>query len=162
MSSKRGNTRLLIIAAACAVAAGLALAGLILVATNRGGSPSRYRPFDAGLASEIEKKVKDGGPYFTPDPFGGDRTIMWAIEHRKVVALSIILPGTKDCTVRWKGSIDSFVDCHGNRVRSQQLARFRSSVSTVPDTKGALLVDLRTLEPPPAEGTPAVPVTPTS
>jgi hypothetical protein len=162
MSPPRRDTRLLIIAGACALGAGLALAALILFATSQGGSPSRYRPFNAGLASDIETKVKQGGPYFTPDPFGGSRTVMWAVEHGKVVALSITLPGTKDCAVRWKGRIDSFVDCHGNRVRSEQLDRFPSTVSTASDTKGALLVDLRRLEPPPAGGTPAVSFSPAS
>ena len=66
------------------------------------------------------------------------------------MALSDIKPGTKDCRVRWRGSIDSFVDCHDDKVRSTDLARYQSEIGKLGDNKGELLVDLRHRQPAPA------------
>ena len=59
-----------------------------------------------------------------PDPFGGNRNILLALEGGKVVALSDIVPGSKDCRVRWRGSINSFVDCHDDKLKSTDLERY--------------------------------------
>ena len=67
-----------------------------------------------------------------------------------MVALSDIKPGTKDCRVRWRGSIDSFVDCNDAKIQSTDLARYQSEVGEIGANKGELLVDLRRLEPAPA------------
>ncbi len=85
-----------------------------------------------------------------PDPFGGDRSILLALEDGKVVALSDVKPGTKDCRIRWRGSINSFVDCNDNKLKSTDLARYQSEVGQIGDQKGELLVDLRRREPAPA------------
>jgi hypothetical protein len=147
--ASRSDAKLLIVAAGSVVLAGLLVAAVLLLATGRASSPSRYAPFPAGVAASIERQLKDGGPYFYPDPFGGDRNILLAIEDGKVVALSDIVPNTTSCRVRWRGSLDSFVDCHDDKLRSDELARYRTEIGLVGANKGELLIDLRHREPPP-------------
>jgi hypothetical protein len=146
----RSDAKLLIVAAGGVIVAGLLVAAVLLLATGRASSPTKYEPFDAGVASSIRKDLKDGGPYFVPDPFGGDRSILLAIEDGKVVALSDVRPGTTDCRVRWRGSIDSFVDCNDRKLQSTDLARYPSEVGKIGDAKGELFIDLRHKEPAPA------------
>jgi hypothetical protein len=148
--ASRDDVRILVVAAGAVILAGLLVAAVLLFATSRSSSPTKYVPFDAGVAASIKRSLQQGGPYFVPDPFGGDRTILLGLEQGKVVALSDVLPGTTSCRVRWKGSIDSFVDCHGDKLRSTELARYRTEVGQAGRIKGELLVDLRHREPPPA------------
>jgi hypothetical protein len=150
VSLARSDAKILLGATAAVVAAGLLVAAVLLFATGRGGSPTKYAPFDAGVASAIHKDLKDGGPFFVPDPFGGNRNILLAIEHGQVVALSDVKPGTKGCSVRWRGSINSFVDCHDDKVKSTDLARYQTEIGTIGADKGELLVDLRHRAPAPA------------
>ena len=147
---QRSDAKLLLVAAGAVIVAGLLVAAVLLLATGRASSPTKYVAFPAGDATAIRKDLKSGGPFFYPDPFGGDRNILLAIEDGQVVALSDIKPDTKDCRVRWRGSIDSFVDCHDDKVQSTDLARYQSEIGQIGDNKGELLVDLRRLEPAPA------------
>jgi hypothetical protein len=146
----RSDAKLLIVAAGGVIAAGLLVAAVLLLATGRAASPTKYEPFDAGVAVSIHNDLKDGGPYFVPDPFGGDRSILLAIEDGEIVALADIVPGTKDCRVRWRGSIDSFVDCNDDKIQSDELARYVSEVGKIGANKGELFIDLRHKEPAPA------------
>jgi hypothetical protein len=146
----RSDAKILLAAAAAVVAAGVLVAAVLLLATGRGGSPTKYKTFPAGVASSIKHDLKSGGPYFFPDPFGGNRNILLAIEDGEVVALSNLKPGTRSCHVRWRGSVNSFVDCHGDKLKSTDLARYQSEVGQVGADKGELLIDLRHREPAPA------------
>jgi hypothetical protein len=146
----RSDAKILLAAAAAVVAAGVLVAAVLLLATGRAASPTKYKTFPAGVAVSIEHDLKSGGPFFFPDPFGGNRNILLAIEDGHVVALSNIKPGTTNCQVRWKGSVHSFVDCHGDKLKSTDLARYRSEVGRVGADKGELLIDLRHREPAPA------------
>jgi hypothetical protein len=148
--ASRSDAKILLVATASVVLAGLLVAAVLLLATSRSSSPTKYAPFPAGVAQSIKSQLKDGGPFFYPDPFGGDRNILLAIEHGEVVALSDILPSTTSCRVKWRGSIDSFVDCHGDKLTSGELARYRTEIGTVGVNRGELLIDLRHREPPPA------------
>lgn len=150
MAVSRSDAKLLLVATGAVVLAGLLVAAVLLLATSRASSPTKYQPFDAGVAKSIKKDLKDGGPYFVPDPFGGDRSILLAIEDGNVVALSDITPGTKDCRVRWKGSINSFVDCHDDKLKSTDLARYRTEIGLTGAAKGELLIDLRHKDPAPS------------
>ncbi len=148
----RSDTKLLLVAAGAVILAGVLVAAVLLLASSRASSPTKYVSFPAGDATAIRKDLKSGGPFFFPDPFGGNRNILLALEGGEVVALSDIKPGTKDCRVRWRGSIDSFVDCHDDKVRSSELARYQSEIGVVGVNKGELLIDLRHREPAPAAG----------
>jgi hypothetical protein len=153
MPPARQDVRLLVFAIGSVVLAGVVVAAVLLVATSRGSTPKGYRPFEAGVASSIKGQLRDGGPFFFPDPFGGNRSILFALENGNVVALSNILPGTKSCTVKWRGSLNRFVDCHGDRLRSVDLDRYTVSIGQSGSDKGLLLVDLRHEEPAPSSVT---------
>jgi len=147
--ASRSDAKLLLLATGAVLLAGVVVAAVLLLATGRASSPTRYQPFPAGVASSIRNELKDGGPYFFPDPFGGDRNVLLALEGGKVIALSDIRPGTKDCRVRWRGSIDSFVDCHDQKIHSTELDRYRTAIAITGRDKDELLIDLRHREPAP-------------
>lgn len=153
---RRGETRLLVVTGVLLAAAGLLIGALIFVVSRQGGSPHTYRPFNAGVAVDLARTVREDGPILFPDPFGGDKSTYLALEHGHLVALEITVPGTRDCGVKWRDPAHRFVDCHGDNLTSEDLARYETTVSTAKSTKGALLIDLRRLLPPPAPaGTPA-------
>jgi hypothetical protein len=152
MGIARSDAKILLAATAAVVAAGLLVAAVLLLATGRSSGPTKYKTFPAGLAVAIHSDLKSGGPFFFPDPFGGNRNILLALEDGKVVALSDVEPGTANCRVKWKGSVDSFVDCHNRKLKSTDLARYQTTIGQVGNNKGELLVDLRHEDPPPAAG----------
>jgi hypothetical protein len=151
-SSRRSDLKPLIVAAAVAIVLGVAVAALILYITGRGNAPTKPAPFAAGLERTIRKDVKTDGPVFYPDPFRGYRSILFALEQDRLVALATHTWNRNDCTVRWRGTLDRFVDCDGNRLTSDQLPRYPYTVPSAGAAKGAALVDVRTLLPPPATG----------
>jgi len=142
MPPSRSDTQLLVIAAGAVIAAGVLVAVVLLFATGRNGGPKDYEPFPAGLASSLRSDLRDGGPYYFPDPFGGQRSILFALENGDIVALSTVLPGTKDCHIKWKGQINRFVDCHGAQHRSVELDRYSDFIDPTGENKGILFVDL--------------------
>jgi hypothetical protein len=148
--ASRSDARLLLTATAAVVAAGVIVAVVLLFATGRSSSPTKYKPFSAGPAKAIKQQLKDGGPFYVPDPFGGNKSILFALERGEVVALSNVLPGTKDCTLRWKGSVDRFQDCHGDRFTSEQLDRFEATIDLAGSGKGLLFVNLQKKLPAPS------------
>ena len=150
MPVSRDDARILLVATGAVVLAGILVAAVLLLATSRGGSPSKYQPFVAGDAGAIRQELKDGGPYFFPDPFGGNRNLLLALEHGQVVALATLLPNTTDCQVKWKGSVNHFVDCHGDRLDSTALDRYQVRVGESGSTKGLLLIDPRKRLPAPS------------
>jgi hypothetical protein len=139
----KADTRLLLTATLAVLVAGVLVAVVLLFATGRGGSPTKVQPFAAGLASAIRSDLRDGGPFYFPDPFGKQQSILFALENGKIVALATQLPGSTDCLVKWKASVDRFVDCHGVRHTSEELDRYDSYVDPVGENKGILFVDLR-------------------
>jgi len=141
---------LLVGAGVAAVAAGLVVAVVLLVATRQGGQPTTYRPFAAGPEKQLRKDLHDGGPYYYADPFGGKRSISFALEDDNVVALMTHTPGDDSCRVKWKGSVNSFVDCHGNRLRSNQVGRYGVTIADRAGQGPVVFVDLRKEIPPPA------------
>jgi hypothetical protein len=143
MPASKSDAKLLLGATAAVVAAGVIVAVVLLFATGRGASPKKYQPFSAGYAKNIKQELKDGGPYFFPDPFSGDKSILFALENGQIVALANVLPGTTGCTVRWRGSIDRFVDCHGDKLTSDQLDRYETTIDDAGQGKGLLFVNLK-------------------
>ena len=141
--ASRSDARLLLTATAAVVAAGVIVAVVLLFATGQSNSPTKYKPFSAGPAKAIKQQLKDGGPFYVPDPFGGNKSILFSLENGEVVALSSTTPGTKNCSIRWRGSVDRFQDCNGDRFTSEQLDRFQATVDEAGSGKGLLFVDLR-------------------
>ena len=152
MAPSRDDTRILVFATFLVVVAGVLVALVLLLATGRASSPTKYEPFEAGAALDIERLLKEGGPYYVPDPFGGSRSIMFALEDGEVVALSTVLPNTKDCRVLWRDSRKGFVDCNDDVHRSGDLARYVTTIDPREGANDILLVDLRKREPAPSTG----------
>jgi hypothetical protein len=90
MPPSRSDTQLLVIATGAVLLAGALVAAVLLFATSRGGGPKDYRPFPAGLASSLRSDLRDGGPYYFPDPFGGQRSILFALEDGNIVAAKVL------------------------------------------------------------------------
>jgi hypothetical protein len=147
---QRSDAKILLAATGAVVVAGALVAAVLLLATGRASSPTKYEPFDAGVAAAIHQDLKSGGPYFFADPFGGNRSILLALEDGKIVALADVVPGTEDCRIRWRGSINSFVDCHDRKLTTAEMARYRAEVIQAGASKGDLLIDLRHRDPPPS------------
>ena len=152
MPAERSDTRLLIGAGAAAVLAGVFVAIVLLLATSRADSPKTYRPFPAGPEKQLRTNLKTEGPFYYPDAFGGKRSILFALEGDQVVALMTHTPGDEACRIRWRGSVNSFVDCRGNRLRSDQIGRYGTSISNQRGTGNVVVVDLRKELLPPAPG----------
>jgi hypothetical protein len=147
---ERSDTRLLIGAGAAAVLAGVLVAVVLLLATSRADSPKKYRPFAAGPETQLRSNLKNEGPFYYPDAFGGKRSILFALEGDQVVALMTHTSGDEECRVRWRGSVDSFVDCRGNRLRSDQIGRYQTTIENQQGTGDVVVVDLRKDLPAPA------------
>jgi hypothetical protein len=143
MPPNRSDARLLLAAAGAVLFAGVVVAVVLLFATGRGNGPKKYQPFQAGLASALRADLRDGGPYYFPDPFGGSRSILFALEDGEIVPLSTVLPGTKDCLLKWKAQVERFVDCNGGRHRSTELDRYEAFIDPAGENQGILFVDLR-------------------
>jgi hypothetical protein len=148
MASRPEDRRVLLFATVAVLAAGALVAALILAITGRAETPDAVDPVPFGFAKSLRTKVEKGGPVAYAGTTG-DTGFWLAIEDGELVALQIRRPGTEDCNVRWRGSVDSFVDCNGDEVGTRQLARFPTEVPKTGPRKGNLLVDLRRTIPPP-------------
>jgi hypothetical protein len=148
MASRRSDTRVLLIATAAVIGAGLLIAAAILLVSGRADTPAVTGPIPFGFAKSLTTKVEKGGPVAYAGTTG-DTGFWLALEDGELVALQIRKPGTDSCNVRWAGSVNSFLDCNGDKVRTTQLARFPTEVPKSGDRKGNLLVDLRHTDPPP-------------
>ena len=145
----REDRPVIVIATISIIVAGLFVAAVLLLTTGGGGGPKRYSPFQAGALRSIRSNLADQGPFYVPDPYGGDRSILFALEHGKVVALSTLVPDTKDCRVTIKDEGKEFVDCHGDRLKTTELDRYLTTVRPSGDGTELLYVDLRNKLPAP-------------
>jgi hypothetical protein len=147
-----GDVRFFLTTAAAIVVIGLSIAAILWVLSRQGGDPSdqraTYRAFSAGQASALRRQVAEGGPVFHADLLAGSKGFWLDTEDGTLVALSVNAPGKDGCVVRWRGSVDRYVDCDGLRYRSEQLARFTADVPRRGAQAGQFLIDLRRVQPP--------------
>jgi hypothetical protein len=148
MASRRGDTRVLVLATLAVVVVGLLIAAAILLVTGRAKTPEITGQVPFGFAKSLREKAKLDPFAFAGDT--GDSGFWIALEDGELVALKIRKPGTRDCNVAWRGSRDTFEDCNGDPVRMDELARYPTEVPERGDQKGVLLVDLDGTIPPPA------------
>jgi hypothetical protein len=150
MAANAKDARVLVLATVGIVAAGLVVVAVLLIATSRREQPGKYKAFPYGEVRDLKRTLHDGGPFYVPDPFGGDRSILWALEDGEPVALAIHTQGDDRCRVTYKGRIESFVDCQGARLESRQIPRYLTRIPTSGDDEDIVLVDLRKELPAPA------------
>src|SRR5256886_15336310 len=139
----RVNSRLWDGSGVSAVLAGYFGAVLLLLAPSLANSPKTYRPFPAGPEKQLHDNLKSQGPFYYPDAFGGKRSILFALEGDQVVALMTHTAGDEACRIQWRGSVNSFVDCRGGRLRRDQIGRDGASISNQQRTGNRRVVDLR-------------------
>jgi len=148
-SQRRGDLRLVLGATVGVLLGGVIIAAAILALTSRGGSgPDIKKPVPFGLESAIHKQVREGGPVNIAG-LSGDDGFWVAVEDHELVALLVKQPQPASCTLRWRGSKDTFT-CDDRPVSSRQMARYRSFIQKSGDLKGSYMVALRDVLPPPA------------
>jgi hypothetical protein len=147
--AKRSNVPIYLLGIVLVLVLGILIAAAILLVTGRAKTPKMEGLIRFGQAKSITEKARDGGP-FAYAGSTGDTGFWVALEDGKLVALKIRRPGTKDCNVIWRGSRNTFVDCNGDAVKMDQLARYRVVIPEKGDNKGQFLVDLSSNIPPPA------------
>jgi hypothetical protein len=147
-AQRRGDIKLLLGAAVGVLLGGVVIAAAILAVTSRGGTPNLKRPVPFGLESDVHARVREGGPVNIAG-LSGDDGFWVGIEDHKLVALLVKQPKPDACTLRWRGSKDTFT-CDDKPVASRNMARYRSFTSHSGPTKGAWMVALYDVEPAPA------------
>lgn len=130
------------------IVGGILVAAAILAVTARGKLPNTKVPIPFGLASDIQMKVRDGGPINIAG-LSGDNGFWVAIEHHRLVALLVSQPRPAACTLRWRGSKNTFT-CDDKPVVSANLARYQSFTQKQGPRKGLFMVRLRSVLPAPA------------
>ena len=147
----RRDLTILLGATIAVVVAGILVAAAILAVTSRGKLPSTKVAQPFGLASDIQSKVREGGPVAMAG-LSSDDGFWVAIEDHKLVTLPVAQPAPNRCTLRWRGSKNSFT-CDDRKVKVADLARFRSFTEPSGPRKGLLMVELRKVLPPPTTTT---------
>jgi hypothetical protein len=145
---RRSDIKLLLGAGIGVLLGGIVIAAAILAITSGGGIPSTKRPIPFGSETDIHARVRTGGPVNIAG-LSGDDGFWVANEDHELVALLGKQPAPDRCTLRWRGSKDTFT-CDDNPVGSRNMARYRSFTSKSGPNKGAFMVALRDVEPAPA------------
>jgi hypothetical protein len=146
------DRRVLVFAGVLVTLAGLAVAGLLFLAT--GGTqdtPSSKKPLFLGIQRELAKTIEEGGPLYFASPFG-ENGFWLTLEDDQIVALDIVKPGTKDCVAKWRDPRKAYVDCDDNDLQSVDLDRFEVTVGSLQKgaPKDAVYVNLRVRDAAPA------------
>ena len=148
----KGDVRFFVLTVVAILVIGASIAAILWVLTRQGPDQTQrrteYVAFSAGNAETLTRQVREGGPVFFADPFAGEKGFWIDRERGELVALSVNAPGKDECPVRWRGSVDRYQDCDGDRYTSEQLARFTTNIPTTGKQKGLFLVDLRRREVP--------------
>ena len=105
-------------------------------------------PVYIGLERDLRDRLRQGPRLYFAHPFGG--TGFWLdTENGHLVALVARRPGTRSCTVAWKNLDRGYFDCHGHRLRSEQLDRYQLSFPQLGAEAGGVVVDFRRVLPAP-------------
>lgn len=144
----RSDRKLILVTTAVLVAAGLFFAGVLVFAT-RTTSPAADGPVALyiGPQDAIEEKLDEGSPLYFANPFGG-RGFWVDRENGVLVAYDVGRYDDPDCSVRWRGRVNSYMDCEGGLLTQAELGRRPLTVLATGPRAGSVLVDVDTLEPP--------------
>jgi hypothetical protein len=146
----RDDRRIIIFTGGLVVIAALFFVSVLVFATGGSKPPKNTGPLYIGEATDLSDKLDLGSPLYFPNPFGG--TGFWLDrEHGQFVALDIRVPNSTSCNVKWIGrSINAYVDCHKDHLKSEELARYPVEVGQKGERKGSVFVDLKHRDPAPA------------
>jgi len=133
---------------------GLLLAGVLFFQSGD-TEPRPREPFAYGQVRDLERNLEEG-PFYIADPFGGDDSIVFALEDGEPVAIAVNQRNMPDCSVKWKEQEGAFA-CGQQRFTSDQLERFATEVPTSGDDEGILFIDVRRREPAPSPPTTSAP-----
>jgi hypothetical protein len=151
---KAKRRTVLITAAGAVIAAALLFAVVTRVATTAStpaggaGGGERVARFELGRATDYARTIARDGPLLLPDPQGRSRDIF--IQHlgeKNWLAFEARVTGApRQCTLRWEGPQQRFVDpCDGRSYPPDGagLVRFPTTV----DDDGVVVVDLSSPRP---------------
>lgn len=144
----RGDRKLIFITSGALILAGLFFASVLVFATRTTSPTSKADgPLYIGPKSDIVLKLDEGSPLYFANPFGG-RGFWVDRESGELVALDVGRYDDPDCSIRWRGTKGSYIDCHGDRITKAEMARHPVEVKTAGSREGGVFVDLDTLDPP--------------
>jgi len=147
----RADRKLIIITSLVLVLAAAFFAGVLVFATGT-NTPTTAEggPLYIGPKPDIVTTLNEGSPLYFANPFGG-RGFWIDRENGELIALDVGKWRDTTCSVKWRGRIDTYVDCHGNRLTQGEIARHPVTVVETGPRKNSALVDLDVVEPPPGE-----------
>lgn len=146
-SQRHSDLRLLIGAGIALLVGGILVAAAILAITARGKIPNVKVAQPFGLAAAVHDQVREGGPINIAG-LSGDDGFWVAVENHQLVALLVHQPKPAACTLRWRGSKNTFT-CDGKPVQSRSMVRYRSFTQAKGPRKGLYMVELRKVLPAP-------------
>ena len=150
----RSDRNLILVTGGAVVLAGLLFAAVIVFATGTSDPAGKAEgPLYIGPKRDLIRTLDEGtgSPLYFANPFGG-RGFWLDREDGTLIAFDVGRWGDVDCSVKWRGRVDSYVACDGERLTKDQLARFAVTEVTTGKRKGAVLVDLESRSAPPSTG----------
>lgn len=138
----RSDRNIIVVTASALILAGLFFVSVLLFATGSDTPTSAERgPLYIGPKRDLVAKLDEGSPLYFANPFGG-RGFWLDREAGSLIALDVGTPGDVDCSAKWKDPVDAYVDCDGNRLTKDDLARYDLTVVARGPRKGSVFVDL--------------------
>lgn len=142
----RRDVRLLIATGIAAIGAGLVVAALVIRAAGGPKVVSEAEPVEVGIASNLERQIREGGPVLFPDLARGDRAFYVTLVDGKLAALHAYAPGQgTTCSVEWDRKALRFEDCEARPVDPHALGRL--ALTTEGGSNDPVVVDPRLLSP---------------
>lgn len=152
MALARADRKIILVTSGLLVVAALFFASVLVFATGGGRDQpaDNQGPLYIGPKRDLFEKLNEGtgSPLYFANPFGG-RGFWLDQENGNLVALDVGLPSDPSCSIKWKGRIDTYTDCHGRPVTMDNMARHPVSVSTTGKTRGGVYVSLDETQPAP-------------
>lgn len=148
----RSDRNLILVTGGAVVLAGLLFAAVIAFATGTSDPAGKPEgPLYIGPKRDLLLTLDEGtgSPLYFANPFGG-RGFWLDRENGELTALDVGRWGDVDCSIRWRGRINSYVDCTGERLTKDQLARYDVIEVTIGKRKGGVFVDLASRSAPPS------------
>jgi hypothetical protein len=145
----RADRKLMLITGIVVIAAALFFASVLVFATGSSEpTANRNAPLYIGPKRDLVTTLNEGSPLYFANPFGG-RGFWLDRENGELIALDVGSWGDVGCSIKWRGRINTYTDCHGNHLTIDQIARHPVTEIEAGTRKGSVLVDLDTLNPPP-------------